>query len=185
VGIERYCFLLKSLNATGFKYILLDMKEAVPSSLAPYLSFPQPAWRSEADRVISAQRRMQNRCPALLSTSTFRGKSFIMQEMQPTKDSINFRLLRDRYRDMYSVIDSMAMLTASAQFRSSGQDGSATTDELKVFGRQEDWQESVLAYAARYAHQVKEYYEAFVDDAKQHGLTDEAEEIEEEGKVAV
>lgn len=185
VGIERYCFLLKSLNDTGFKYILLDMKEAVPSSLAPYLSSSQPAWLSEADRVISAQRRMQNRCPALLSTSTFRGKSFIMQEMQPTKDSIDFRLLRDRYRDMYSVIDSMAMLTASAQLRSSGQDGSATTDELKVFGRQEGWQEAILAYASRYANQVKEYYEAFVDDAKQHGLADDAEEIEEEGKVAV
>jgi uncharacterized protein (DUF2252 family) len=185
VGVERYAFLLKSLNETGYKYILLDMKEAAPSSLAPYLVSPQPSWHSEADRVISAQKRMQNRCPALLSTSTFRGKSFIMQEMQPTKDSMNFRLLRDQYRDMYSVIDSMAMLTASAQLRSSGQDASATTDELKAFGRQDGWQDEVLAYAARYARQVKEYYEAFVGDAKQHGLADEAEEIEEEGKVAV
>ena len=120
--------------------MLLDMKEAAPSSLSPYISASQPAWQSEADRVISVQRRMQNRCPALLSTSTFRGKSFIMQEMQPAKDSINFRLLRDRYRDMYSVIDTMAMLTASAQLRSSGQDGSATTDELKAFGLEEGWQ---------------------------------------------
>ena len=149
VGIERYAFLLKSVNETGFKYILLDMKEAVGSSLAPYLFSPQPAWQSEADRVISAQRRMQNRCPALLSTSTFRGKSFIMQEMQPAKDSINFRLLRDRYRDMYSVIDSMAMLTASAQLRSSGQDGSAVTDDLKAFSGEEGWQEAVLTYAAQ------------------------------------
>ena len=185
VGIERYAFLLKSVNETGFKYILLDMKEAVGSSLAPYLFSPQPAWQSEADRVISAQRRMQNRCPALLSTSTFRGKSFIMQEMQPAKDSINFRLLRDRYRDMYSVIDSMAMLTASAQLRSSGQDGSAVTDDLKAFSGEEGWQEAVLTYAAQYARKVKEYYEAFVDDAALHGLSDEAEEIEEEGKVAV
>ncbi len=90
VGIERYAFLLKSLNKTGFKFILLDMKEATPSSLAPHIAARQPAWRSEADRVISAQRRMQNRCPALLSTTTFRGKSFIMQEMQPVKDSIDF-----------------------------------------------------------------------------------------------
>lgn len=185
VGVERYAFLLKSLNETGFKYILLDMKEAVVSSLAPYVFSSQPAWRSEADRVISAQRRMQNRCPALLSTSTFRGKSFIMQEMQPSKDSINFRLLRDRYRDMYSVIDSMAILTASSQLRSSGQDGSAITDELKVFGRDESWQEAVLTYAARYAQRVQEYYEAFIDDANRYGLADEAEEIEAEGKIAV
>lgn len=185
IGVERYAFLLKSVNDTGFKYILLDMKEAVPSSLAVFLDTPQPAWLSEADRVISAQRRMQNRCPALLSTSIFRGKPFVMQEMQPTKDSINFRLLRDRYRDMYSVIDNMAMLTASAQLRSSGQDASATTDDLKAFGAQEGWQEAVLTYAARYARQVQEYYASFVDDAGRLGLADEAEEIEEEGKVAV
>jgi uncharacterized protein (DUF2252 family) len=185
IGVQRYAFLLKSLNETGFKYILLDMKEAVPSSLALYQGFPQPDWQSAADRVISAQRRMQNRCPALLSTSTFRGKSFIMQEMQPAKDSINFRLLRDRYRDMYSVIDSMAMLTASAQLRSSGQDGSAITDELKAFGRDEGWQEAVLTYATQYARRVHDYYEAFVADADYYGLADEAEEIEEEGKIAV
>jgi uncharacterized protein (DUF2252 family) len=185
VGVERYAFLLKSLNETGFKYMLLDMKEAVPSTLAPYLFSPQPAWLSEADRMISVQRRMQNRCPALLSTSTFRGKSFIMQEMQPAKDSINFRLLRDRYRDMYSVIDSMAMLTASAQLRSSGQDGSATTDELKAFGKEEGWQEAVLNYAAQYALRVQDYYETFVADADACGLADEAAEIEEEGKLAV
>jgi uncharacterized protein (DUF2252 family) len=185
VGVERYAFLLKSLNETGFKYILLDMKEAAPSALAPYLLSSQPAWLSEADRVISAQRRMQNRCPALLSTSTFRGKSFIMQEMQPAKDSINFRLLRDRYRDMYSVIDSMAMLTASAQLRSSGQNGSAITDELKAFGREEGWQDSVLTYAAQYARRVREYYDAFVEDAGNYGFAAKAGEIELEGKVAV
>jgi uncharacterized protein (DUF2252 family) len=185
VGVERYAFLLKSLNETGYKYILLDMKEAVGSSLAPYIAFPQPAWQSEADRVISAQRRMQNRCPALLSTTVFRGKSFIMQEMQPAKDSINFRLLRDRYRDMYSVIDSMAMLTASAQMRSSGQDGSATTDELKAFGNLEGWQDAVLGYASRYALRVQQNYETFAEDVVQYGLADEAEEIVEEGKAVV
>jgi uncharacterized protein (DUF2252 family) len=185
IGVERYAFLLKSLNETGFKYILLDMKEAAPSSLASHLFGPQPSWQSEADRVISVQRRMQNRCPALLSTSVFRNKSFIMQEMQPSQDSIDFRLLRDRYRDMYSVIDSMAMLTASAQLRSTGQDGAATADELKAFGLREGWQAAILSYASHYALRVKENYDAFVDDARRYGLADEAEEIEEEGKVAV
>lgn len=185
VGVERYAFLLKSLNKTGYKYILLDMKEAVPSSLKPYISSSQPAWWSEADRVIAVQRRMQNRCSALLSTSTFRDKSFIVQEMQPAKDSINFKLLRDRYRDMYSVIDSMAMLTASAQLRSSGQDGSGTTDELMRFGRDQNWQEAVLAYAATYAGRMDNYYDAFVEDARIHRLAVEAADIEEEGKIAV
>ena len=185
VGVQRYAFLLKSLNDTGYKYILLDMKEAAPSSLAPYVDSAQPAWPSEAERVIAIQRRMQNRCPALLSTSIFRGKSFIMQEMQPAKDSINFRLLRDRYRDMYSVIDSMAMLTASSQLRSSGQDGSAITDELKRFATDLAWQEVVLDYAARYSYRVQDYYQAFARDVDQFGVMDEAVRIEETGKVFI
>lgn len=185
IGVERYAFLLKSLNETGVKYMLLDMKEAVSSSLTPYGLYPQPAWQSEADRVISVQRRMQNRCPALLSTSSFRGKAFLMQEMQPEKDSINFQLLKDRYRDMYSVIDSMAILTASAQLRSSGQDGSAITDDLKRFGSQEGWQESVLSYAARYSERMQEYYKAFLEDIDRYGLLEGAKEIQEAGKISV
>lgn len=185
IGVERYAFLLKSLNANGFKYILLDMKEAVASSLCPFVTLPQPAWPSEAERVIAVQRRMQNRYPALLSTSEFRGKSFIMQEMQPAKDSINFKLLRNRYRDMYSVIDSMAILAASAQVRSSGQGGSATTDELKAFAMRDDWQNPVFEYAMNYAQQVETYYRDFVRDCSEHGLAAEAAKIEKKGEVVV
>jgi uncharacterized protein (DUF2252 family) len=164
LGLERYAFLLKSLNETGYKYILLDMKEASTSSLAPFVDASQPPWPSEADRIVTIQRRMQNRCPALLSTSGFRGKSFIMQEMQPTKDSIDFRLLKDRYRDMYSVIDSMAMLTASSQLRSTGQEGSAITDSLKQFGADARWQEPILEYALQYSYRVRQYYKDFLED---------------------
>jgi uncharacterized protein (DUF2252 family) len=167
VGLERYAFLLKSSNDSGYKYILLDMKEASPSSLSPFCSVKQPSWTSEADRIVSVQRRMQNRCPALLSTSEFRGKSFIMQEMQPTKDSIDFVALVDRYRDMYSVIDSMAMLMASSQLRSTGQDGSAVTDELKRFAANTAWQDQVLEFAKGYAERMKAYYAEFLEDYQQ------------------
>lgn len=164
VGLERYAFLLKSSNETGYRHILLDMKEAAPSSLSPYILAGQPSWLSDADRIVSIQRRMQNRCPALLSTSEFRGKSFIMQEMQPTKDSIDFKQLIDRYRDMYRVIDTMGMLTASSQLRSTGQDGSAITDELKRFAADKKWQETILEYARQYSFRMKTYYHEFRED---------------------
>jgi uncharacterized protein (DUF2252 family) len=164
VGLNRYTFLLKSLNNTGDKYFLLDMKEASPSSLIPFLTVDQPAWASEADRIISVQKKMQNRTPALLSTCGFRDKDYIMQEMQPTKDSIDFKLLRNRYREMYRVIDIMAVLTASSQLRSSGQRGSAITDSLTGFAADTGWQEPLLDYAAAYAGTVKEYYRQFLED---------------------
>jgi uncharacterized protein (DUF2252 family) len=161
VGLERYVFLLKTSNAVGPKYMLLDMKEATRSSLSEYVACQQPQWPSEAERVVTLQKRMQNRCPALLSVMKYKGKSFIMQEMQPTKDNINFTLLKDRYRDMYSVIDKMAVLTASAHIRSSGQDGACSTDELKGFGKRNDWQDGVIGYAREYAEIIKGYYNDF------------------------
>ncbi|MGN6568949.1 MAG: DUF2252 family protein, partial [Flavipsychrobacter sp.] len=140
---------------------LLEMKQATESSLKPYIDVPQPAWNSYAERVVEIQQRMQNIPPALLSTTLFKDDSFIIQEMQPTKDSINFRLIKDRYRDIYQVIDDMAMLTASAQLRSSGRQGAATADELIAFGNNNQWQDVILDYAIDYAKKVKKDYTAF------------------------
>lgn len=162
LGLHRYVMLLKSSNHSGEKYLLIDMKESAPSSLLPYLTVPQPVWESEAERVVSIQTRMQDRSPALLSTSRFEGRSYLMQEMQPEEDNISFRLLADRYRDMYTVIDSMAMLSASAQLRSSGQRGSATTDELQDWAlRDAEWPGQVLDFARRFAKTVHEDYGYF------------------------
>ena len=162
VGLNRFTFLLKSLNDNGEKYFLLDMKQAAASSLVPFLNISQPSWESEADRIVSVQKRMQNRIPALLSISSFQGQEYIMQELLPTKDSIDFNLLKKRYREMYRVIYSMGVLTASAQLRSSGQRGSATTDDLIRFAGQQDWQRQLITYAATYAGKVKEYYQEFL-----------------------
>lgn len=166
VGLKRYAFLLKSINKTGPKFLIVDMKQAVPTSLAPFLKAPQPAWEKEAHRIVGIQQRMQNIPPALLSTTIFKEDTYIIQEMQPVKDSINFKLIKDRYRDIYQVIDDMAVLTASSQLRSSGRQGSATADELIAYGQSDKWQEAVLNYATHYATQTKAYYADFIKDMK-------------------
>jgi len=164
VGIKRYLFLLKSTN-TKDHYLLLDMKQARSSSVLPYIKVQQLQWQTEAARVIGVQQRMQNVPAALLSTTVFRGDSFIIQELQPVKDSIKFKLLKD-YRDMYQVIDDMAALTASSQLRSGGIQGSGTIDELTAFGLDQGWQEAVVNYAQKYAGVIKKYYKEFLDDYK-------------------
>ncbi|HTB51577.1 MAG TPA: DUF2252 family protein [Ferruginibacter sp.] len=166
VGLKRYAILLKTLNETGEKYLLIDMKQAAASSLNCCLKVKQPKWTSEAERIISIQRRMQNRLPALLSTTIFKGEPFIIQEMQPFKDSINFKMIKENYRNIFQVIDDMAMLTASSQLRSSGRQGSATADELIAFGQHIKWQESIIQYASQYAVKVKTDYAIFLKDYK-------------------
>src|SRR6201994_366480 len=164
IGLKRYLFLLKSTN-TKNHYLLLDMKQARPSSVQPYVTVQQLAWESEAQRVIGVQQRMQNVPAALLSTTEFRGESFMIQELQPVKDTIKFKQLKD-YRDMYQVIDDMAALTASAQLRSGGMQGSGNIDDLMAFGVDQGWQEAVITYARNYARTTKKYYRQYLKDFK-------------------
>lgn len=166
VGLKRYAFLLKSINKTGAKYMIVEMKQAVKSSLAPYVTVPQPEWETEAHRIVSIQQRMQNVAPALLSTTTFDGDDYMIQEMQPVKDSINFNLIKDRYRDIYQVVDDMAMLTASSQLRSSGRQGAVNADALIAFGQDSGWQGAILDYAEAYAAKVKKDYAKFSEEFK-------------------
>jgi len=164
IGLKRYALLLKSINKEGEKYLLIDMKQALGSSLASLVNTRQPAWETEADRIVTIQQRMQNRAPALLSTTRFNNDCYVIQEIQPTKDSINFKLLRKDYRHMYQVIDSMGMLTASAQLRSSGRQGAENVDGLIEFAGDESWQEDILRYAITYAAKLKVYYQQFLAD---------------------
>lgn len=162
IGLKRYLFLLKSTN-TKRHYLLLDMKQCKAASPSAFVPVQQLQWNSEAERVTGIQRRMQNVSAFLLSHTAFRGESYLIQELQPVKDSIKFKLLKDDYRGMYQVIDDMGMLTASAQLRSSGMQGSSNIDDLMAFGRSADWQEPLLQYALAYAGQVRRDYQSFAE----------------------
>jgi uncharacterized protein (DUF2252 family) len=103
VGAKRYVFLLRNLDMKK-KYLLIDMKQALPSSLAPYLTANQPAWTSDAQRVIVVQKRMQNVSPALLSPVYFKDEPYALKQLQPLQDKINFELLKGRRNDIQQVI---------------------------------------------------------------------------------
>lgn len=166
LGLKRYIFLLRSTDDKE-QYMLLDMKQSRISSLHPYTHMPQPAWETESERIIAVQHRMQNITPALLSSTIFKGDPFVIQELQPMEDSISLDQVRDRYRDLYQVINDMAVLTASAQLRSSGRQGSANADELILFGQNQTWQEPLIKLATRHAQKTRDNYKQFCKAHKQ------------------
>ena len=165
IGVKRYLFLLKSKTEKK-DYLIVDMKQSLPSSLLPFIKTKQPEWESESARIINVQQRMQHMSSSMLSTTEFKGDSFVIQELQPVKDTIRFKLIRDRYRDIIQVIDDMAVLTASSQLRSGGMDGSATIDELKAFGADKSWQEAALTYALKAKAEVGKDFKTFRQDYK-------------------
>lgn len=162
IGAKRYLFLLESKKSKT-KYLFLDMKQAFKSSIIPYSIYKQPCWANEAERVIAIKQRMQNVNPALLGTGVFKDEPFIIQQMQPTEDKIRLELIKDQYQNIHLVIEDMAQLTASAQLRSTGRQGSAITDELIYFAQNGDWHQ-VLNYAKNYSQQVKSDFEKFKID---------------------
>ncbi len=160
LGVRRYVFLVRNTREPR-KHLLIDMKEALPSSLQPWVSTPQPKWDTEAHRVVGIQQRMQNINPALLSTTVFKDRPYVLKEMQPTADKIDFLVVRDRYKDIACVVEDMAFLTASAQLRSAGRQGAAIPDEAIAFGEDPHWQKPLLDYARGYAAQVEKDYQEY------------------------
>jgi uncharacterized protein (DUF2252 family) len=160
IGIHRYVFLIQKKNDPD-KHMLIDMKQAITSSLVPNVKINQPVWESEAHRMVATQRMMQNIPPAQLSTLYFKGNPFLMQEMQPTKDRINFKMIQDDFETVCSVIRDMAMITASAHLRSVSRKGACSADELIAFGQDTSWHEALIKYASGYKGKVINDWQEF------------------------
>jgi uncharacterized protein (DUF2252 family) len=163
IGVKRYVFLLRNTNNPK-KFLLVDMKQATRSSVQPFTDVQQPTWENDAERIVAIQQRMQNVSPALLNAAIFKDDCYVIKEMQPTADKIDFLLIKDKYKYILRVIEDMALLTASAQLRSSGREGSAIADDLIAFGKDVHWQQSLIGYASAYAKQVKKDFSNYSKD---------------------
>ena len=160
VGINRYVLLIEKIGDSN-KQLLIDMKQASPSALRLFVNVPQPDWESEAHRITGIQKTMQNIPPALLRTFSFKGEFYVMQELQPTVDRINFEVIEDHFKIVCSVIEDMAMLTASAHLRCVGRKGSCSADELISFGQDTNWHSELINYSVGYKKKVIQDYKEF------------------------
>src|ERR1019366_8908755 len=165
IGAGRYLFLIQKVKGSE-KFMLIDMKQATPSSLLPYNHITQPVWKSEAERIISVQKRMQNISPAQLSVNMFKGQSYVMQEMQPTKDRINFELIENNFKKISCVMQDMAVIAASSYLSSSGRQGSCIADDLILFAQDSQWHRPVIDYSSLYTKKVINDYKSFRSDYK-------------------
>jgi uncharacterized protein (DUF2252 family) len=160
LGVRRYVVLVKGRGGPAGE-VLLDLKEALPSALAPYLSTPQPAWTSPAERIVTIQHWVQAASPALLQAVRIGRTPFVVRELQPTEDRLDLNRPDTPLRRLCRVVDIMGHVVAWAHLRSSGRRGSATTDEWMAFARRHDWNQPVLQYARDYAKRVVRDWETF------------------------
>lgn len=150
VGLQRYVVLVLK-KETG-NYHLIDIKEARPSSVKPYLKIKQPAWASEAERIIQLQSRMTYVTPAWLHTLNFQDVSFVVKELQPVQDKMDLALCKGKKKRLADILDTMARLNAAAQLRSAGRQGSSIADDLIKFAADSHrWQKKLDRFAKQTA----------------------------------
>jgi uncharacterized protein (DUF2252 family) len=160
LGIQRFVLLVKDDHAK--KYLLLDMKQATPSSLLPFVPMAQPHWQNEAERVITIQNYMQNVTPALLDTITFKDHAFVLKKMQASQDIMDLNLCQGKIDRLENVITDFAGMTASAHLRAAGRKKSTSVDDLiSFFKLTEKPTTKLLAYSKQYARQVKTDYQQY------------------------
>ncbi len=163
LGIERYVLLVEGKGSPDRNY-LLDLKEARPSVLVPYVTAQQPKWKSEADRVVTIQRRVQAVSPAFLHSVEMNGRSFVLRGLQPSEDRLDVGDAKVNQAGLRRLVAAMGRIVAWGQLRSSGWQGSANTNGLIAFGHAVDaWQPALIGLAENFASRVEADWRAFRD----------------------
>ena len=160
LGLDRYAILIQGKGSPHGNY-LLDLKEAMPSSLAPYLKVAQPRWPTEAHRVVVLQRRVQAVSMAFLQPVLVGERAYVLRGLQPSEDRITLNRSGQRIADLQDMVREMGRIVAWAQLRSAGREGSATADELIDFGRRKKWKLQLLGAAQDCAARVRKDAAAF------------------------
>lgn len=158
LGMERYVILVEGLGlpAGGF---LLDLKETAPSCAAKYVPSTQPKWKNEACRLVEIQRRILSAPPALLADIQLGEKSFILKELQPTADRIDYTIFKGNVKKLRNMLEDMASISAWDTLRTGGREGSAIADEFIYFAKgYESLKKNLLESAFKYTSTLDVYY---------------------------
>ena len=160
LGLDCYVILVQGKGSPDGNY-LLDLKPAQPSSLLQRLKLPQPAWASEAHRIVAVETRMQAVPMAFLHPVSFAQRPCVLRALQPSEDRVRWDASRQASGEREAFIAQLGQLTAWAQLRSAGRDGSASADELIDFGRRAKWRDRLLDASRDCAHQVARDFAAY------------------------
>lgn len=160
LGVERFVILIEGKGSPDANY-LLDLKEALPSALVPWLDIPQPAWENEAARVVTLQKRSQATSMAFLHAVAMNGRSFILRGLQPSEDRIALDQWRKKLSHLESLMQTMANIVAWDHLRGSGRQGSAIADRLVEFGHQQNWRTDLMESAIACSEQTEQDWREF------------------------
>jgi uncharacterized protein (DUF2252 family) len=153
LGVDRYVVLVQGKGSPEGNY-LLDLKETLPSSMAARLKLPQPAWPTEANRVVAVQQRMQAVPMAFLHAVRLDKTACVLRALQPSEDRIDLGSVHRTPASLVQLVGDLGRIVAWAQLRSAGREGAAGLEALIDFGPRRRWKTELLEASQHAAQQV-------------------------------
>ena len=160
LGSTRFALLIEGTGSPNGN-LLLEVKSAQPSAGAPFSPCRQPNWQTEAHRIVDVQKRCEAVPPDFLRAVVFGGEPCIVKLLQPEQDKLDLIAASTQPERLGGAVHTMAQLVAWAHLRSSGRQGSATTDELIAFGAMKGFGKRLLEIAHRMEEFVLTDWKAF------------------------
>jgi uncharacterized protein (DUF2252 family) len=139
LGRWRYAVLLPGKGEKAGKELIIELKEALPSSLTP-------EDHHQAERVVETQRRLQGDHPAYLGTTRVAGAAFTVRELQPMEAKLDSSKLKG------NDLDELAVAAGTVVGRLHRRGGALTE---RIAGRELSIARRVTAFALRYADIVE------------------------------
>ena len=149
LGRFRWAVLAQGKNDKPGKERILELKEALPSSMAP-----DDAPATEAKRVVDTQRRLQGAPPAYLGVADVAGRPVTVRELQPTEAKLDSATLKGPDLDALAAACGTVL---GRLHRRAGLDLPA-----RIGGRERVIGRRIAAFALRYAAQVNEDFARLV-----------------------
>jgi uncharacterized protein (DUF2252 family) len=151
LGRFRWAVLTHGKSDKPGKERILELKEALPSSLAP-----TDSGDDAAGRVIASQRRLQGAPPAYLGVAHVDGRAFTVRELQPTEAKLDSSTLKG------GDLDALAAACGTVLGRLHRRAGGDLPERVR--GRERGIARRIAAFALRYAEQVGEDYTRLRDN---------------------
>lgn len=154
LGLTRFIVLAAKRNEPR-AYRLIDIKEARESAAAAHSPCRQPRWKSQADRIVTLQRRIQAVSPAFLTPIRLAPRSYVMRDLQPTTARLDLATIAGGRKTLRAAIETMAQIMARGHVRAAARDGHVSVDALVRFGRRRGWDGALERFAFRYGAQIE------------------------------
>ncbi|MDL2354574.1 MAG: DUF2252 family protein [Pseudomonadota bacterium] len=154
LGLERYVILVRGHGGADGNE-LLDLKRAQQSSLAPHWRRRQPAWPTQARRIVAVQARLQAVPAAFLHALGAAEPTYVLRALLPSEDKVALERTGTSIAAFGAVVRTMAQVAASAHLRGAGHDGADPAAALIAFGGRLRWRSALLGIALGAAEQVR------------------------------